>query len=102
MNKIIILLLTLTLAYPIYAETIPYSELVERDGLLYKYSVHKDGKKLIFEGELFTGKARGKKGIGRVKNGKEEGIWKRFYTSGQLEWKNNYKDGKLHCLSHVL
>ena len=64
--------------------TIPFSELVQRDGLLNeKFSI-----------EPFTGKAKGIE-TGSVKEGKRDGKWAVFWENGQLREKATFKNGKL-------
>ena len=42
----------------------------------------------------FTGTITGKS-QGKIKNGKRDGPWVRYYINGQLWVKKTYKDGKL-------
>ena len=70
-----------------------YNELVEREGIFYKK----------FSNVPFTGKVTGK-GLnkwvksfiskGSFKNGKQNGLWIRYYDNGQLWDKGNYINGK--------
>ena len=38
---------------------------------------------------------------GKYKNGKKEGMFFDFYQTGQLNWQENYKDGKVDGLSII-
>jgi len=62
---------------------VDFKELVLRDDDYYKK----------FSNEPFTGKVTGQE-QGKLKNGKREGSWDRYYDNGQLEYKGNYKNGK--------
>ena len=75
------LLLLSLISFPSWSET--YSDLVERDGIHYKKFSN-----VPFNGEV--------KGIfqGRLKNGKEEGLWVKYHDNGQLWSKGEYKNGK--------
>jgi hypothetical protein len=59
-----------------------WNDLVERDGLLYKK----------FTDVPFTGEVTGQE-QGRVKDGKEVGLWVWYQSNGQVEIKGTYKDG---------
>ena len=74
------------LLFPSFAlgETVKWDDLVKRDGLHYKK----------FTDVPFTGKVTGR-GQGKIKNGKKEGPWVRYWENGQLSSKGTWKDGEL-------
>ena len=57
--------------------------LVERDGLYYKK----------FTDVPFTGEVIGRE-QGKFKNGKKEGLWITYYSTGQLMMKGEYRNGR--------
>ena len=75
-----ILFITL-LSSPAWSET--KDDLVLRNGLYYKK----------FTDVPFTGGVTGQWN-GKIKNGKPEGSWIKYYKNGQLGGKGNYKDGE--------
>jgi len=69
------------LSFPSWSET--KDDLVERNDLYYKK----------FTDVPFTGKVTGQWN-GKIKNGKQKGLWKTYFGNGQLWWKGIYIDGK--------
>ena len=74
---------TFLLSLPVHSETIDFSELVERNGLMIEK----------FTNKPFTGKVTGiEKGF--YKNGKKgDGHREEYHENGQLNFKEIYKDG---------
>jgi len=66
-----------------WSKDVNWNELVERDGLFYEK----------FTREPFTGNVLGKQ-QGKISKGVKDGEWIVWYSSGQLNKKENYKDGK--------
>ena len=85
MKSLTLLLTTLFLfsSPVVWSEEVEFGDLVYRDGLWYEK----------FSEEPFSGtvccKYRGK-----IKKGKREGKWTRWYPNGQLFWRYNHKNGK--------
>ena len=65
------------------SEIIKYKDLVVKNGLYYKK----------FTDIPFSGKVKGQLN-GNLKDGREHGLFERYYDSGQLESKGYYKNGK--------
>ena len=65
-----------------------YDDLVIRDGLYYKK----------FSDEPFTGTVCCDR-RGKINKGIPVGKWTDYYTSGQLRWRNNYKNGEWNGLT---
>ena len=86
MKTLLTLLTCLFLLSPnvVMSETVKLKDVVKRDGLYYQKS----------SDVPFTGTSTGKE-QGKIKRGKEEGPWVRYYDNGQLRGKLTYKDGKL-------
>tara|TARA_B110000196_G_C20490362_1_gene362126 strand:+ start:49 stop:453 length:405 start_codon:yes stop_codon:yes gene_type:complete len=80
--KIIITILFLSLlSSPSWSQT--FDDLVERDGVYYKK----------FSDVPFSGKVTGLH-KGSIKNGKKEGKWVGYWSTGKLNYKGDYKNGK--------
>ena len=84
-TTLITILFISLLSSPSWSETVDYYDLVRRDGLHYKKFTN-----VPFTGEV-TGESR--KTIGKIKNGKREGVWTR-HDGDCLSSKGFYKDGK--------
>ena len=71
----------------VWGEEVRYDDLVYRDGLWYKK----------FSEDVFSGTVcceyRGK-----IVNGKRDGKWTEWLSSGHLWWRKNYKNGQLNGL----
>ena len=73
-------------AKPINDET-----LIDKDGLKH----HPDTKEL-YSGKVFKNRMGGKKEFeGSYKDGKEDGLWTKWYKKGQMEREETYKDGNI-------
>ena len=83
MKRILAPIVLLTLLVPSLALGVDWYDLVEREGLNYEK----------FSDVPFTGRVTGES-EGFLKNGKIDGIWRQYYSSGQLWTKGTYKDGK--------
>ena len=70
-------------ALPSWGETLTMDDLVISDDLYYKK----------FTNVPFTGEVSGRAN-GNFKKGKKDGEWLVYYDNGQLESKENYKDGE--------
>ena len=79
-----LLVLLLFLPVLVSAETIGSSDLVERNGLMYKK----------FTNTPFTGRTSGRLQT-NYKDGKRHGPFEWYYKNGQLRGEETYKDGKL-------
>ena len=66
-------------------------DLTYRDGIYYKKF-----SDVPFSGKVTStgGKVTGKYKKGSIKNGKEEGVWRRYWANGRLQYKHNWKNGK--------
>ena len=73
-----------------WSETVKPDDLVERNGIFYKKFTDKPYSGYV-EGEDKDGYIV----KGNYKDGKEEGVYERYYKNGQLEEKGTYKYGKL-------
>ena len=63
--------------------SLEYKDLVYRDGIYYKK----------FSDVPFTGKITGEE-KGKLKNGKKDGSWVKYWDNGQLNYKGDFKNGK--------
>ena len=82
LTTLITILFISLLSSPSWSETISWDDLVERDELYYKK----------FSDVPFTGEVTGQ-WDGKFKNGKQDGLWKYYYDSGQLSKTGIYIDG---------
>ena len=85
MKHILAPILLLVFLFPALAlsEEVTMDDLVETNGLVYKKSTDVP----------FTGKVTGQE-QGTFKNGKKEGPWVDYWSSGRLREKGDYKNGK--------
>ena len=81
LSNIIVLFILLTSSVG-WGESITTDDLVQRNDLYYKK----------FTNDPFTGEIYGVQN-GSFKYGKKNSEWFSYYKNGQLETKNNYKDG---------
>ena len=85
MKTLLTLLTCLFLLSPtvVMSETVKYEDLVKTKGLYYQKS-----SDVPFTGTI-TGKSKGK-----IKKGKLDGPWVKYYKNGELSYKGTSKDGK--------
>tara|TARA_R110000823_G_scaffold61753_1_gene146954 strand:- start:214 stop:699 length:486 start_codon:yes stop_codon:yes gene_type:complete len=80
-----LLVLLLFLPALVSAETVDYSDLIDKNGVFYKK----------FTNVPFTGRTSGRFQW-TYKDGKEHGPFEAYHENGQLQEKQTYKDGKRH------
>ena len=95
-TRVIIFLLIFFFPILVFGETISMSNLIKRDGIYFKkFST------TPFTGSVEDWKKNGQlKGIGKLVNGRKEGIWKHWHEETgnlwlKIEWENNYINGDL-------
>ena len=93
MKRLLLLLLGLLLVG--CGKTVPLSELVRKDGLMYE----RDGETPFTGVAVFTLWNGQKASEGTFKDGKLEGLQTTWHDNGQKESERTYKDGKEEGLS---
>ncbi len=83
LTSIILILFLSLLSSPSWGETLTMDDLVLRYGFYYKK----------YTETPFTGKVTGR-WQGSIKDGKQEGLWIRYYDNGQLVYKGHFKKSK--------
>ena len=89
MKQLLTILCLVLLSSYSYSEEVPFSQLVERQGITYKISITPfTGSSVSYHenGQLSTRV--------NLKNGKPDGLWEGFYENGQLKERGNIKDLK--------
>ncbi len=86
-----VLLIGLLLIVGCSKEPINYeTSLIERDGVYYTNDTNEP-----YSGKVFSLYSDGKKNKeGTFKDGKEDGLWTRWYEKGQKRQEGTFKDGK--------
>ena len=88
MKQLLTILCLVLLSSYSYSEEVPYSKLVERQGITYKIN-----STTPFTGSSVSYHDNGQlESRGNYKNGRKEGLSEKYHDNGQLEWRRNYKD----------
>ena len=88
-NHIIISLLILSVGCSTFQKEYDINNITERNGVYIKEISDE-----IVNGEVFQVVDDMKVPIGKMKNGKKDGLWTSWYENGQKESEETFKDGK--------
>ena len=91
-NHIIISLLFLSVG--LSQKEYDIEHILERDGVYIKKFSDE-----VVSGEVFQKFGDMKVPLGKMKDGKKDGLWNKWYKNGQKEEEGTYKDGELDGLS---
>jgi len=89
MRKTLLIILPLLLSVGLSQQEYDLNSIEEKNGVWFQ----KDGEEVV-SGKVFQMVGSKKVPLGKMKEGKKDGLWTDWYENGQKEKEGTYKDGK--------